>query len=92
VAVHGGSALGWDPSRRGRLTVHVAGEGVAVSEDERRADRPRSEPTDEPTDGPSVAEHREDVVRRLLERGLSPRALRSLLPEFGDVVDRVTRR
>lgn len=88
MAVHGDGTLGWDRSRRGRLTVLVAGEGVAVSDDGRRADRT----SDEPTDGPTVAEHREDVVRRLLERGLSPRVLRSLLPEFGDVIDRLTHR
>jgi hypothetical protein len=92
VAVHADSTLGWEPSPHGRLTVHVAGEGVAVSEDERPADRPTDVPADEPTDRPTVAEHREDVVERLLERGLSPQGLRSLLPEFGDVIDRLTRR
>jgi hypothetical protein len=34
-------------------------------------------------------EHREDVVRRLLDRGLSPAALRALLPAFDDVIARV---
>jgi hypothetical protein len=40
-------------------------------------------------DVPSPDEHREDVVRRLLDRGLSPTALRTMLPTFDDVIDRV---
>jgi hypothetical protein len=34
-------------------------------------------------------EHREDVVRRLLDRGLSPAALRAMLPTFDEVITRV---
>ncbi|MEX1177507.1 MAG: hypothetical protein WEB09_03510 [Nitriliruptor sp.] len=36
-----------------------------------------------------VAEHREDVVRRLLLLGITPRLLRALLPEFRPIIDRV---
>ncbi|WP_052667239.1 hypothetical protein [Nitriliruptor alkaliphilus] len=38
----------------------------------------------------SVAEHREDVVRRLLQRGLSPRLLGALLPEFRSLIAELT--
>lgn len=38
----------------------------------------------------SIAEHREDVARRLLQRGLSPRALSALLPEFRTLIDQLT--
>jgi hypothetical protein len=38
-----------------------------------------------------VIEHREDVVRRLLRRGLSPRVLHALVPGFAAVIDRVER-
>lgn len=37
----------------------------------------------------SVAEHREDVVRRLLERGLSPDVIRLLTPELGPTLEAV---
>ncbi|MEX1162483.1 MAG: hypothetical protein WEB03_02775 [Nitriliruptor sp.] len=36
-----------------------------------------------------VAEHREDVLRRLLLLGLSPRLLRALLPEFRSTINRL---
>jgi hypothetical protein len=34
-------------------------------------------------------DHREDVVRRLLLRGVSPRALRALLPAWDDLITRI---
>ena len=37
----------------------------------------------------SVEEHREDVVRRLLARGLSPTAICALLPDFRPLVQRL---
>ncbi len=40
----------------------------------------------------SVRDHREDVVRRLLARGLSPTTLLALVPDFRPVVERVTGR
>ena len=39
----------------------------------------------------SIAEHREDVLRRLLQRGLSPRVLAALLPEFRALIDQLGR-
>lgn len=39
----------------------------------------------------SIADHREDVVRRLLSRGLSPRLLRAILPEFRALIERLVR-
>lgn len=64
-----------DTTRQTRVTVHLAGEDVAVSASEHDPAR-------------SISAHREDVVRRLLRRGLSPHLLRALLPEFGQVIDR----
>lgn len=37
-----------------------------------------------------VISHREDVVRRLLQRGLSPETLRVILPDFRDLIDRLS--
>jgi hypothetical protein len=43
-----------------------------------------------PLDGPLA--RREQVVRRLLDRGLSPRLLAVLLPDWQPLIDRVARR
>jgi hypothetical protein len=79
VAVHEDGTHGGGPAQPGRVTVRLAGDGVAVSTDD-RAPALRS-----------VIEHREDVVRRLLRRGLSPRVLHALVPGFAAVIDRVER-
>jgi hypothetical protein len=101
VAVHEDGTLGRGPARRDRVPVDLAGDGVAVSASDRAPAR-RSEPRpggvgaphredagDVVPDREDVVRHREDVVRRLLERGLSPRLLRELVPEFDAVIDRV---
>lgn len=75
--MHEDGLRGWTPTRHGGVTVRTAREGVAVSTIER--DRTRV----------PVAEHREDVVRRLLLLGITPRLLRALLPEFRPIIDRV---
>lgn len=49
--------------------------------------RPRTRAGDAPRVG--VERHREAVVRRLLERGLSPTAVIALLPDFRDLVERI---
>jgi hypothetical protein len=77
VAVHEDGTLNRGPARHDRVAVHLAGDGVEVSAS---GCAPATR---------SFVGHREDVVRRLLERGLSPRVLRSLVPEFGAVIDRV---
>jgi hypothetical protein len=77
VAVHEDGTLGRGTARHDRVAVRLAGDGVEVSASERA-------PTTR-----SVVGHREDVVRRLLERGLSPQVLRGLVPELGAVIDRV---
>lgn len=77
--MHDDEQGGWPPGRRGRLTVDLGREGIAVTSPDGERHRV------------SVAEHREDVVRRLLRRGLSPRALSALLPEFRALIDRLTR-
>lgn len=69
----------WPPGRPGRVTVDLGRDGIAVTS--RDGERRRV----------SIAEHREDVVRRLLQRGLSPRALSALLPEFRTLIDQLTR-
>jgi hypothetical protein len=38
---------------------------------------------------PEPGEHREDVIRRLLERGLSPTALLTLFPGWGELIGRL---
>jgi hypothetical protein len=121
VAVHEDGTLGRGPARRDRVTVHLAGDGVAVSASDRAparrsgtrhggevarhrddAGRHRDDAGRHRDDAgrhhddvdrarEDVVRHREDVVRRLLERGLSPRLLRELVPEFDAVVDRVER-
>jgi hypothetical protein len=53
---------------------------------------PRTRRTDGPPARAEPLVHREIVVRRLLDRGLSPAALRTLLPDFGPLVDRLARR
>jgi hypothetical protein len=80
VAVHDDGASGGHHVRSDRVTVHLAGDGVAVSAGDRREA------------STSVAAHRTDVVRRLLDRGLSPATLHALLPEFGGLIDDVTDR
>jgi hypothetical protein len=60
--------------------VALATEGVAVSAMEQEAVRV------------PVLEHREVVVRRLLLLGLSPTVLRTLLPEFRPLIDRIAHR
>jgi hypothetical protein len=37
-----------------------------------------------------ASEHREDVIGRLLDRGLSPAALRALFPGWGELIDRLS--
>jgi hypothetical protein len=100
VAVHEDGTLGRGPARRDRVTVHLAGDGVAVSAGDRapavrgedRHDGDLAPHRDEVIrDRVDVVDHREDVVRRLLGRGLSPRLLRELVPEFDAVIDRVER-
>jgi hypothetical protein len=39
-----------------------------------------------------VHRHREDVVRRLLDRGLTPAVLTQLVPEWHPLIDRVAAR
>lgn len=60
--------------------MDVDREGIAVTDhdgDQRRA---------------SCEEHREDVVRRLLAAGLSPRLLHGLMPEFSALIDELSER
>lgn len=51
------------------------------------APHPRARCEDAPRE--SVHRHRETVVRRLLDRGISPTTLTSLLPDFRPVIQRV---
>ena len=37
-------------------------------------------------------QHREDVIRRLLGRGVSPGTLRTVLPDFRSIIDRLAAR
>jgi hypothetical protein len=37
-------------------------------------------------------QHREDVIARLLDLGISPATLRTILPDFRSLVDRVASR
>jgi hypothetical protein len=65
----------WPPARRGVLTVDLDRKGLSVTTHEGTQERA------------STAEHREDVVRRLLTAGLSPELLRALVPEFTSLID-----
>jgi hypothetical protein len=78
VVVHDDAGRRWPRARRGVVTVDLDREGATVTtpDGERRR--------------VSMAEHREAVVRRLLQRGLSPRLLRALLPEFRALIDELT--
>jgi hypothetical protein len=75
AAVHDRATRPRPAARSGTVTLDLDREGVAVTTDE--GDRPRA----------SSAEHREDVVRRLLGAGLSPDLLRALLPGFATLID-----
>lgn len=76
--VHDDDDRSWPPARRHRVTVDLGRVGLAVTGPD---ERPRRVP---------VAAHREDVVRRLLDRGLSPSCLATLLPELRHVIDAQT--
>lgn len=67
-------------SRAGWATSGRAGNPVLTP-------RPRPRADHAPRVG--VERHREAVVRRLLERGLSPTAVIALLPDFRDLVERI---
>lgn len=78
VAVQDDTGRRWPRARRGVVTVDLDRDGATVTTpggERRRV---------------SMAEHREAVVRRLLQRGLSPRLLRALLPEFRTLIDELT--
>lgn len=47
---------------------------------------------DHSTASPTPGAHREQIVRRLLARGLSAHALSVLLPDFSPIVRRITGR
>ena len=49
--------------------------------------RPATVRTTASTASREVARHRADVVRRLLARGVSPRTLALLLPEWMDTIE-----
>lgn len=78
MAVHEDPTRGWPPARRGLVTVDLGrGEVVVTTPD---GDRSRV----------SMEEHRADVIRRLLERGLSTRVLTALLPEFEPLIEELS--
>lgn len=55
----------------------------------RRPTPPRQTATGPPVD--AVVRHREHVVRRLLDRGLSPATLLTVLPDFRPLIERLSR-
>lgn len=67
-------------SRAGRAISGRAGNPVLTPHPDDRADHAPCV---------DVERHREAVVRRLLERGLSPTAVIALLPDFRDLVERI---
>lgn len=77
--MHDDEARRWPPTRSGHVTVDLDRAGIVVTTPD--GDRRRV----------SIAEHREEVLRRLLRRGLSPRILNALLPEFRSLIDELTR-
>lgn len=78
VTVHDDGTGRWPPARPGTTTIDLGRHGTTVTTP--AGERRRV----------SVAEHREDVVRRLLQRGLSPRLLGALLPEFRSLIAQLT--
>lgn len=68
----------WPPARRGVVTIDLGRGGASVTNHDGTGERV------------SMAAHREDVLRRLLHRGLSPRVLSTMLPEFRPLIRRLT--